>query len=174
MKRIKLFAIFLAVLVLSLNTNLVLADPPVGTTPTIDGTIGSDWADSGTMYPDGTFLLDDADDDSLWGADNEIYGVYINWDANNLYFGLDYTISNNGIIAYLDFGDSEGIQDFLAANGYNGAWPRNISFPSTNGIDVFYANWNGANGNVYENNGSDNSTDITGSCSVSSGNQAMR
>ncbi|MFO7681619.1 MAG: hypothetical protein R6X34_16365, partial [Chloroflexota bacterium] len=45
------------------------------------------------------------------------------------------------------------------------------NFPAAHGIDAFYGSWNGANGNFYTANGSTNSNDVTGSCSVATGNQ---
>jgi len=154
-------------LLLFLNVNAVFADPPVGTTPVIDGTIGADRADRTTMYPAGTWLVADPSNDSLWGADNEIHNIYINWDANNLYVGVDFSADGNGMLLYVDFGNAAGITDFLgsgAGGTYTGAWPRRISFSANNGIDLFYGGWNGANGNIYVANGSTNSTDITTNC----------
>ena len=171
MKNIKSLLVSIIVILLLLNASVVLADPPVGTAPTIDGTIGADWADSGTMYPGGTWLLADATDDSLWGTNNEVYNVYINWDANNLYMGFDFSLNSNAFLAYVDFGDAAGITNFLSTAGYNGAWPRYIDFPSTNGIDFFYGAWDNQTGNIYVANGSNNSTDITGNCGLAKANQ---
>ena len=167
MKSKLLLSILAISLLLLLSVNPVLADPPVGTTPVIDGTIGTDWADRTTLYPAGTWLVDDPSDDSLWGADNEIHDIYINWDANNLYIGVDFSADGNGMLLYVDFGDAAGITDFLgtgAGGSYTGAWPRRISFPATNGIDLFYGGWNGADGNIYRASGSTASTDITAQC----------
>ncbi|MEJ5310641.1 MAG: hypothetical protein WHX52_12785 [Anaerolineae bacterium] len=167
MKSKLLLSILAISLLLLVNVDAVLADPPVGTTPVIDGTIGADWADRTTLYPGGTWLVDDPSNDSLWGADNEIHDIYINWDANNLYFGVDFSADSNGVLLYVDFGDAAGITDFLgtaAGGSYTGAWPRRVSFPATNGVDLFYGGWNGANGNIYRANGSTASTDITAQC----------
>jgi len=166
--RSKLLLSILAIAALLLSSvNPVLADPPVGTTPVIDGTIGADWADRTTLYPGGTWLVSDPSNDSLWGANNEIHNIYINWDANNLYIGVDFSVDGNGMLLYVDFGNAAGITDFLgtgAGGSYTGAWPRRISFPATNGIDLFYGGWNGANGNIYRASGSTASTDITTQC----------
>jgi len=169
MKSKLLLSILAISLLLFLSVTPVLADPPVGTTPVIDGTIGTDWADRTTMYPAGTWLVDDPSNDSLWGAENEIHDIYINWDANDLYFGVDFSVDleNNSVLLYVDFGDAAGIIDFLgtgAGGSYTGAWPRRISFSATNGIDLFYGGWNGANGNIYRASGSTASTDITTQC----------
>ena len=115
-------------------------------------------------------MVDDSDTDTLWGG-NEIHNIYVNWDANNLYLGFDYTIDGNGFLAYIDFGDAAGIQSFLNSAGYQGDWQRNITFPATNGIDAFYGVWNDQAGAIYTANGSDNSTDITANCSLSKANQ---
>jgi hypothetical protein len=167
MKSKLLLSILAIAALLLLSVNPVLADPPVGTTPVIDGTIGADWADRTTLYPGGTWLVDDPSDDSLWGTDNEIHNIYINWDANNLYFGVDFSVDGNGMLLYVDFGDAAGITNFRSTDdggAYAGAWRRRISFPATNGIDLFYGGWDGANGNIYVANGSTNSTDITTQC----------
>lgn len=170
MKRTTLFLFSISTL-LALTFSPVSADPPVGTPPVIDGTIGADWASSGTAYPSGTRLVADPTNDSAWGANNELSNVYVNWDANNLYLAIDYTLDNNGLLVYLDFGTAAGITNFVNASGYTGAWPRNINFPASNGIDAFYGSWNGGAGNFYVANGSTNSTDVTGSCQVATGNQ---
>lgn len=154
-----------------LATGDVLADPPATVEPVIDGTIGADWVDSGTLYPNGTLLVNDPTTDSLWSNADDIHNIYINWTTSTLYLGVDYTVNDNGMVLYLDFGSTDGITDFVGTGGYAGDWPRLISFPETNGIDYFYGAWNGGNGNVYAASTSTSTLDITTLCLVATGAQ---
>ncbi len=93
-------------------------------TPTIDGSINiaaGDW-DSDEL------IVDDPNDDSAWGASSEMNNLWLTWDADNLYVGIEYTASGNAMIVYLDMSIVGGETDFNSNNGYTGAYPRNIIF----------------------------------------------
>jgi len=154
MKKIALFTIFL------FCTSLLFG--VTYNTPTIDGSIAiaaGDW-DSDEL------IVDDPNNDSAWGASNEMNNLWLTWDANNLYIGIEYTASNNAMIVYLEMSIVGGETDFNSDNGYQGAYPRNITFNSDDAIDLMIAGWNSVTPGVWTvtNN---HSTDISGSCTIS-------
>jgi alpha-amylase len=112
--------------------------------PKIDGTIdttGSDWAP-------GWLISADPPNDSKWWkdsvhVDNELYGLYATWDADSLYLGFNYflTDSNNTLMVYIDAGIGGGQLNFNSHQGYSGAYPKNNRFRSIDGIDYFIADY---------------------------------
>ncbi len=133
-------------------------------TPSVDGTINiapDDWdADE--------LLVDDPLGDSYWGSNNDIDDVFLTWDAQYLYLGIRFTVSDNGMVLYVESGLPGGVTDFSSARGYRGAFPRNIRFPSDCGIDLMIGSWNGEGPYVYLLADS-SSTDVTSSCIVATG-----
>ena len=131
-----LFTLFLIPLIL-------LANPY--NSPIIDGVISispDDW-DSDEL------LADDPDDDSYWGTGNDFDNIWLTWDANFLYIGLEFTVSDNVMLVYIETGIDGGVNDFNSTRGYTGAYPRNITFPDLLGIDLMLADWNGAVPSVF-------------------------
>ena len=131
--------------------------------PTVDGVIeisADDW-DSDEL------VADDPADDSHW-LGNDIDNIYLTWDANYLYVGVEYEISDNAMIIYFEDGTPGGITDFNSERGYSGAFPRNITFPDSVGIDFIVASWNGEGPYVYL-TAEGTSTDITGECLTATG-----
>lgn len=133
------------------------AMPAPYNSPIIDGTIGSDW-DTDDIH------IIDSSDDSPW-AGNEIYGMWITWDSENLYIAVDYTLSANGLSVYVD-AEEGGTVDFRADDGWTGAWPRDVT--SDKPIDLFLGSWSGAPFDIYNAN-EDNSTDIGAYCHSATG-----
>ncbi|MCD6417452.1 hypothetical protein J7M00_01550, partial [bacterium] len=133
-------------------------------TPTIDGVI--------TISPDDwdadELRGDDPADDSYWGTANDFDDIYLTWDADFIYFGLKYTVSDNGMVLYIEASIDGGVVDFNSTRGYMGAYPRNITFPDSVGIDFFIGSWNGAGPFVYLAADS-NSVEITSSCPTATG-----
>lgn len=125
--------------------------------PVIDGNIGSDWV------PDENILSDPADD-SPWGG-NELRELWLTWDVNNLYIGIEFSVSGNGLTVYLDVVDG-GTMSFRDEDGWAGAWRRDVT--SDRGIDIYLGGWDGAAMNVYSASDS-NSTDIGGFCETATG-----
>jgi len=116
--------------------NLSFATAPYNS-PVIDGNIGSDWgADE--------LLLEDAGD-SPWDS-SDLTALWLTWDAGNLYFGFEYSISVNGVVCYIDCG-SGGSVSFRSGDGWAGAWPRDVT--SERDIEVFMGAWNGSAFEVY-------------------------
>jgi len=149
MKKIILLTVFL------FSATLLLGGPY--TTPIIDGDL-SDW-DLDELR------VDDPTTDSAWGAGNEFDNLWVTWDLVNLYVGIEYTATNNAMIVYFDMGITGGETDFNSGNGYTGAYPRNITFNSSDDIDLMIASWN--NGSPWIWNIVDNaSIDIGGSCLI--------
>ncbi|MCD4690011.1 hypothetical protein K8S17_00970, partial [bacterium] len=95
---------------------------------TIDGYVdASEWLECGE-------LLDDPDDDSGWHPPedpdmNEIYGLYVDWDADFLYLGVNGQVQGNSWLLYLDVdpGTANGETDLTAID----AWERGASFTAS-------------------------------------------
>ncbi len=94
---------------------------------TIDGYFdASEWA----PY---TLVVDDPDDDSTWHpADplmNELYGLYVDWDADFLYVGVNGQVASNSWILYLDVdpGTANGETDLTAID----SWERGATFTAS-------------------------------------------
>jgi len=69
-------------------------------------------------------IVDDSSTDSFWGSYNEIDNLYLTWDANFLYLGGDYVVSNNAFILFLDLGLGSGDRDVNNLDWY----PRDFQF----------------------------------------------
>ncbi|MEW6555850.1 MAG: hypothetical protein AB1349_00670 [Elusimicrobiota bacterium] len=104
-------------------------------TITVDGDL-SDWADD-------EVLIDDSADFSEW-QNNEINRVYLTWDKNNLYVGIDGKSKDTGLLIFFDF-KAGGYSDLTKID----TWNRKVIFQN-NGIDYFYGSWSGSDGNFYE------------------------
>ncbi|RKZ32626.1 hypothetical protein DRQ33_05560, partial [bacterium] len=132
-------------------------------TPDVDGIIEisqNDWeADE--------LIADDPPDDSYWSG-NDLDNIWLTWDANYIYLGVEYSISNNAMLLYVECGKDGGVTDFNSERDYSGSYPRNITFPDSVGIDLMVASWNAQNPNVYLVADS-STTEITSSCIVATG-----
>ncbi|MFA6468899.1 MAG: putative Ig domain-containing protein [Bacteroidota bacterium] len=128
-------------------TVLPLKDSVISTyaKPHIDGIVQweNDWLSKWMVSTDN-------DSDSYWwtivndsvkSVNNELYSLYVTWDADSLYLGVDYYINdkNNTLILYLDALRNTGITNFLSTAGYTGDHPKNNRFLTHNGIDLFVA-----------------------------------
>jgi len=108
--------------------------------PVIDGNIIKGEAD----WRDEWLIVADSPDDSFWSStdtvNNELFGIYSTWDADSLYFGIDYKLDDNynTMILYLDAGLPGGITNFNSQHGYRGDYPKNFRFRPQNGIDFFF------------------------------------
>ncbi len=108
------------------------------------------------------FPSDDPDNDSGFGTNNEIRGIYLTWDLEYLYIGMDYTLEDEkSFILYIDTDEVRtGETNFMNGSGYTGAFQANVTTDTD--IDVMIAlfnpSGNGADGslNLYRVN--DNST----------------
>lgn len=114
--------------------------------PTMDGSISIspiDWDLSWRVAADG-------DTDSYWWSrstgivNNEMFGLYVTWDSDSLYLGLDYYINdvNNTAMLYVDAVKDSGRTNFHSAQGWLGDYPKNNRFRSTDGIDLFVTSYN--------------------------------
>ena len=87
----------------------------------------------------------DPDTNSYWNTKgvlmNEVLGIYATWDADSLYFGINYIIndSSNTLMLYIDAGLPGGINNFNSASGYTGDYPKNIKFAAEHPINFFTA-----------------------------------
>ncbi len=78
----------------------------------------------------------DAYSDSYWQG-NELYGLYVTWDASALYLGLSYRVQNNAVLLVLDPGRNRGVNDINNLDWY----PRDFQFYGMN-AHILCALWN--------------------------------
>ncbi|GAB4286822.1 MAG: hypothetical protein Kow0098_02500 [Ignavibacteriaceae bacterium] len=111
--------------------------------PVIDGNVvtgETDWLED-------WLVVSDPDSDSYWHPadtlDNEIIGLFITWDADSLYIGIDYIINDNfnTLMLYCNTGLAGGITDFNSQFGYIGEYPKNFRFRNENAVDLFAADY---------------------------------
>ncbi|MBN2564175.1 MAG: T9SS type A sorting domain-containing protein, partial [Candidatus Eisenbacteria bacterium] len=107
------------------NTDDVRVIYGADTRITIDGYIDT------TEWAPYTLVVDDPDDDSTWHPPdepliNELYGLYVDWDADFLYLGVNGQVQGNSWILYLDTdpGGPDGQTDLTAID----AWERGAAF----------------------------------------------
>ncbi len=81
-----------------------------------------------------TLVVDDPDDDSTWHPAgqplmNELYGLYVDWDADFLYLGVNGQVESNSWILYLDVdpGTANGQTDLTAID----TWERGATFTAS-------------------------------------------
>ena len=81
-----------------------------------------------------TLVVDDPDDDSGWHPPeepemNELYGLYVDWDEDFLYLGVNGQVQGNSWILYLDTdpGGPDGEIDLTAID----AWERGTTFTAS-------------------------------------------
>ncbi len=118
------------------------------TSITIDGFIDT------TEWVSATRVIDDPDDDSEWGASNELYDLYLFWDATYLYVGLhgiketSRSLFVNAWLIYFDtdWGGSNGQADLTEID----AWDRNAEFSGGFLADIQYGSWGALDGDVWE------------------------
>ncbi len=91
---------------------------------TIDGLFDDEWRPF-------TLVVDDPDDDSGWHPPelplmNELYGLYVDWDEDLLYVGVNGQIQTNSWLLYIDTdpGGPDGETDLTAID----AWDRDATF----------------------------------------------
>ncbi len=94
----------------------------------IDGNL-SDWTQEELVIPDSPT------DCAVTG--NEIFGIYLTWDANYLYIGASYKLQNKALLVVLDRGTGKGVHDINNLDWY----PRNFQFFGMN-ADILIALWN--------------------------------
>ncbi len=120
--------------------------------PKIDGSISftDDWLKS-------MVVATDNDSDSVWWdkligpANNELYSLLVTWDADSLYFGVDYLLNdkNNTLMLYVDAVPNKGVTNFISTGSYKGDYPKNNRFRSNRGIDLFIAAYNQEHPSVF-------------------------
>ena len=127
--------------------------------PRIDGTVNvgsDDWLVNWRVAWD-------PDTNGYWNTGgvlmNEIWGLFTTWDADSLYFGVNYIINDvhNSLMLYLYAGLPGGITNISSTSGYNGDYPNNIKFSDSHPINFFTAAYNQAAPILYK---------ITGNTSV--------
>ncbi len=109
--------------------------------PFIDGNISIDQNDWLAAWQ----LTVDSDTDSYWhpatAMDNELLGLYVTWDSDSLYLGVDYILNDNfnSLMLYVDAGLPGGITNFNSTSGYAGDYAKNFRFRQFDNIDFFTA-----------------------------------
>lgn len=107
---------------------LILVSTTTYHTIQVDGNL-QDWTSDELVIPDAP------NDCAVTG--NEIYGIYMTWDANYLYVGASYKLQNKALLILLDRGIGKGVHDINNLNWY----PRNFQFFGMN-ADIIIALWN--------------------------------
>jgi len=94
----------------------------------VDGKL-DDWSEEELVIPDSPT------DCGITG--NEIYGIYVTWDKNNLYIACSYKLQQKALLIVLDRGIGRGVHDINNLDWY----PRNFQFYGMN-ADILIALWN--------------------------------
>jgi hypothetical protein len=123
--------------------------------PVIDGTITGD----GTDWDYDDLAVDDPLGDTAWGP-NDIDNLWVTYDAQNLYVGIRYQVSDNAMLVLIDAGTGTGASNINTLDWY----PRNFNFPDSLKADYIIANWNGSPLGVRRITSNTATVDITGSC----------
>jgi hypothetical protein len=131
-------------------------------TPTIDGNIRVDAAD----WDGDDLAVDDPLLDTAWGP-NDIDDLWMTYDADNLYIGVRYQVSNNAMLVLIDAGTGVGAQNINGLDWY----PRNFNFPDSSLGEFIIANWNGGALGVRRITGPATTEDVTAQCFNSNGPQ---
>lgn len=95
--------------------------------------------------------------DSVLGSTNDISGLYVTWDRENLYLGLWGQVSGKGWLLYIDTGVGlpAGTTDLTdprdMKDNRQAVWKKNARFfaPGVK-VDLFYGAWNGSDGDLYQ------------------------
>ncbi len=98
-------------------------------TVAVDGSVEEYTADE--------WVLTDPPDDSYWGSNNELYGLYLTWDRDYLYVAVDYVVQNNAVLLLIGNG-IEGVRNINNLDWY----PRNFQFTGPR-MSHILALWNG-------------------------------
>ncbi len=88
-------------------------------------------------YTEDEHVLTDPSDDSFWGSNNELFGLYLTWDAEYLYVAVDYVVQNNAVLLLIGNGE-EGVRNINNLDWY----PRNFQFNGPR-MSHILALWNG-------------------------------
>jgi len=89
-----------------------------------------------SVFSEDELIYQDAPYDS-YAQGNELYGLYLTWDRDNLYVGLSYRVQNNAVLLILDPGRNRGVNDINNLDWY----PRNFQFYGMK-ADILCALWN--------------------------------
>lgn len=144
--------------------------------PFIDGNVNvsnDDWLSD-------MLIVADSDTDSYWrhphpdSLNNEIMGIYATWDADTLYFGIDYVINDtyNTMMVYIDAGKPGGITNFNSNQGYNGDYAKNFRFRPGDAVDFFIADYYRNQPSFYRTD-SNTSVDMTNKINGKRGNNGF-
>ena len=99
---------------------------------TIDGTI----TDDGVDWPPVDRIVDDFDDDGGQASGN-VRDLWLTWDAQNLYLGLNYQALDRTLVVYLDTGTGTGPDDAVVFAEF----PRRLRLPAGRHADLMLAQY---------------------------------
>ncbi|MEA2081374.1 MAG: hypothetical protein U9O97_01330, partial [Elusimicrobiota bacterium] len=94
---------------------------------------------------------------------NRIDALYVTWDADNLYIGVNYKLDGYGMLLYLDtdYGSSSGFNDLTKID----AWNKGAKFSAPGFLpDFMYGSWDGAAGGFYQITSSLSATGVSANC----------
>ena len=111
-------------------------------------------------FSEGELIGADSENDSSWGANNEIHSLWATYSQDDLYLGLKGILGNNSIVLYLDCGDYYGSISDSSALPWSQA--RNHKFPAGFKPDYQFSFWNFTAGSFYRISSSYTLVDVTG------------
>ncbi|UCF78912.1 MAG: hypothetical protein JSW03_01150, partial [Candidatus Eiseniibacteriota bacterium] len=138
---------------------LSLPEPCLATSynsPFIDGYINFTPAD----WDSDEVAVSDSRTDTKW-AGNEIHDLMVTWDADSVYIGYVYVVSNNAMIVFLDAGTGIGDSDVNNLDWY----PRNFRFSGAQ-AEVIIAGWDAGMPGVRRVVGDGVTSDLSARCRI--------
>ncbi|MEW6040975.1 MAG: hypothetical protein AB1633_05595, partial [Elusimicrobiota bacterium] len=169
---ISILSIFIFLISILLISNLCLYGAALHTI-TVDGDL-SDWVSDETI-PQATSALYNPNEkaDSVWDPStrkNELRQLYVTWDKQAVYIGIEYSNDNTGLLVYIDVdsGTLSEINSGTDALYYISTWNRKVKFVNYR-PDFFYGSWSGSSGNLYKITSSTSVSDISSYATFSTG-----
>lgn len=103
----------------------------------VDGALSTEETTGAEAHVD-----DSGTENAIWGTNNDIHQIYVNYDQAGILFTVTGRLIGNGLILYLDNSTTTGlIADFSGNRGFVGPWPRNLVVNETYKPDFFAASW---------------------------------
>jgi hypothetical protein len=129
-------ALVCALLAMSATARATTA-PHLSTRIVLDGNTQDFEADETIFGPNGAHTSVEPATDSKWGSNEELTGIRITWDRQNLYLAGEGVTWGNNMVLLLDVVPSQGLSSMVLLN----SWRRNITFSPDFAPDVFLATW---------------------------------
>ncbi|PKN00568.1 MAG: hypothetical protein CVU78_00395 [Elusimicrobia bacterium HGW-Elusimicrobia-2] len=111
-------------------------------------------------WPEGEKIANDIHDGEVM---NRIDALYVTWDADNLYIGVNYKLDDCGMLLYLDtdYGLSSGFDDLTKID----TWNKGAKFSAGGFLpDFMYGSWDGDGGSFYQITSSLSASGVSANC----------